>query len=157
MTEKEDHVTILTVLGDLIQLRCICHTGGDNVIHLDFRDSRPIYEQVKDELRKLVIKGVLETDEKLPSVRELAGSLAINPNTIQRAYRDLEQEGFLYTVAGKGSFVAEHPMPDRGKIVALYEQLDHVLEELSFLQEEEEQVMEHVTAYYQNLSGGNAE
>ena len=110
------------------------------MIHLDFRDSRPIYEQVKDELRKLVIKGVLETDEKLPSVRELAGSLAINPNTIQRAYRDLEQEGFLYTVAGKGSFVAEHPMPDRGKIVALYEQLDHVLEELSFLQEEEEQV-----------------
>ena len=63
----------------------------------------------------------------------------------------------MYTVAGKGSFVAEHPMPDRGKIVALYEQLDHVLEELSFLQEEEEQVMEHVTAYYQNLSGGNAE
>ena len=127
------------------------------MIHLDFRDSRPIYEQVKDGLRKLVIKGVLETDEKLPSVRELAGSLAINPNTIQRAYPDLEQEGFLYTVAGQGSFVAEHPMPDRGKIVALYEQLDHVLEELSFLQEEEEQVMEPVTAYYQNLSGGNAE
>ena len=127
------------------------------MIQLNYRDARPIYEQVKDGLRKLVIKGVLETDEKLPSVRELAGSLAINPNTIQRAYRDLEQEGFLYTVAGKGSFVAEHPMPDRGKIVALYEQLDHVLEELSFLQEEEEQVMEHVTAYYQNLSGGNAE
>jgi len=77
------------------------------MIHLDYRDSRPIYEQVKDGLRRLIVTGVLRAGDKLPSVRSLAGDLAINPNTIQRAYAELEQEGFVVSVTGKGSFVAE--------------------------------------------------
>mgnify|MGYP002514366812 FL=1 len=75
------------------------------MIQLNYRDPRPIYEQVKDGIRKLAYSGVLGPDEKLPSVRELAMKLAINPNTISRAYKDLEQEGFLYTVTGKGTFI----------------------------------------------------
>jgi len=76
------------------------------MVTLNYRDSKPIYEQVKDGFRKLILSGMLSTGEKLPSVRELAGQLAINPNTIQRAYRELEAEGFIYSIAGKGSFTA---------------------------------------------------
>ncbi len=75
------------------------------MISLNYRDSKPIYEQIKDNITRLIISGGLPQDEKLPSVRELAGTLAINPNTIQRAYRELENEGFIYTVPGKGSFI----------------------------------------------------
>lgn len=77
------------------------------MIRLDYRDARPIYEQVRDGLRSLMVTGVLAAGEKLPSVRSLATELAINPNTIQRAYRELESEGYILSVAGKGSFVAQ--------------------------------------------------
>ena len=77
------------------------------MIRLDYRDARPIYEQVKDGLRRLVVTGAIQPGDKLPSVRALASSLAINPNTIQRAYEALEAEGYLRAVAGKGCFVAE--------------------------------------------------
>ena len=78
-----------------------------NLIQISYRDPRPIYEQVKDGFRTLILTGVLHPDEKMPSVRELATQLAINPNTIQRAYRELEQEGYICSVPGKGSFVAD--------------------------------------------------
>jgi len=77
------------------------------MIHLDYRDNRPIYQQVKDGLRKLMVMGVLLPGDKLPSVRNLATELAINPNTIARAYTELEQEGYIVSATGKGSFVAE--------------------------------------------------
>ena len=73
------------------------------MIQLNYRDSKPIYEQIKDGFRKLIITNSLSANEKLPSVRELASGLAINPNTIQKAYRDLESEGYTYTVAGRGN------------------------------------------------------
>jgi len=76
------------------------------MIHLDYRDTRPIYEQVRDGLRKLMVTGMLRPGDKLPSVRALAVELAINPNTIQRAYAELEAEGFIYSLPGKGSFAA---------------------------------------------------
>ena len=77
------------------------------MIRLDYRDSRPIYEQVRDGLRRLMVTGVMQPGEQLPSVRSLAMELAINPNTIQRAYAQLEMEGYVYSVAGRGTFVAE--------------------------------------------------
>ena len=103
------------------------------MLHLNYRDSRPIYEQVKDELRKLVISGAIAPDEKLPSVRTLASSLAINPNTIQRAYEALEREGYVYTVTGRGTFAV--PQADigaerRGKLLADF---DELARELTFL------------------------
>ena len=79
------------------------------MISLNYRDSRPIYEQIKDGLRKLIVTGAMAPDEKLPSVRALATQLSINPNTIQRAYRQLEMEGWICTVAGKGCFACEKP------------------------------------------------
>ena len=77
------------------------------MIQLNYRDARPIYEQVRDGLRHLVVTGALQAGDKLPSVRALASSLAINPNTIQRAYIQLEQEGLIYPVKGTGNFIAD--------------------------------------------------
>lgn len=74
------------------------------MITLNYRDARPIYEQVKDGLRRLIVSGAIADGEKLPSVRQLASQLAINPNTIQRAYNELEAEGYAASVPGKGSF-----------------------------------------------------
>ncbi|MCR5324201.1 MAG: GntR family transcriptional regulator [Lachnospiraceae bacterium] len=76
------------------------------MFEINYRDSRPIYEQIKDGLRKLLVTGGIKADEKLPSVREMASNMSINPNTIQRAYRELESEGYIYSVPGKGSFAA---------------------------------------------------
>lgn len=76
------------------------------IITIDLKNPQPIYEQVRDGLKNLIIRGILEADEKIPSVREMAQNLAINPNTIQKAYRDLESQGFVYQVPGKGTFVA---------------------------------------------------
>ena len=75
------------------------------MVHLDQRSGRPIYAQIMEGLKEQVSAGILQPGERLPSVRELAVSLAINPNTIQRAYRQLEMEGWIVTVPGKGCFV----------------------------------------------------
>lgn len=103
------------------------------MISLNYRDQRPIYEQVKDGLRHLVVTGAIQTGEKLPSVRALASSLAINPNTIQRAYESLESEGYLSTVAGKGSFAAPQSDIHRERRQTLLCQLDQTAAELFFL------------------------
>ena len=79
------------------------------MVHLDYRDARPIYIQIVDGFRAQICAGVLQAGEKLPSVRELAGELSINPNTIQRAYRQLEALGWIATVPGKGCFVCGLP------------------------------------------------
>ena len=76
------------------------------MIQLDLSDHRPLYEQIKDKIKLLIINDILHTDEKMPSVRDLAQQLTINPNTIQRAYKDLETEGYIYSIRAKGSFVA---------------------------------------------------
>ncbi len=78
------------------------------MILIDYRDRRPIYEQVVEKMADLMIRGILPQDSQLPSVRNLATDLAINPNTIQRAYVELERQGYIYSVKGKGSYVAEN-------------------------------------------------
>ncbi len=77
------------------------------MIVLDYRDKRPIYEQVVEKLEKLIIGGGLEANSKLPSVRALAMELSVNPNTIQRAYAQLEQDGYIYTILGRGNYVTD--------------------------------------------------
>ncbi|MCR4807154.1 MAG: GntR family transcriptional regulator [Lachnospiraceae bacterium] len=77
------------------------------MILLDLKDSRPIYEQIVDKFRLLIINGVLKSEDKMPSVRTLAMDLSINPNTIQKAYGELERQGYIYTVKGRGNFVSE--------------------------------------------------
>ena len=103
------------------------------MIHLDYRDSRPIYEQVKDGLRRLMVTGVLAPGDKLPSVRAMASQLSINPNTIQRAYAELEAEGYVVSVAGKGCFVAEGDTQNTARRAELTGKLKPLLEELKNL------------------------
>ena len=76
------------------------------MIILDYRDTRPLYEQIVDKFQMLILSGALEPNSRMPSVRSLAVELSINPNTMQRAYSELERNGFLYTVKGKGNYVA---------------------------------------------------
>ena len=108
------------------------------MISLNYRDPRPIYEQLEEKLRRLILSGALAEGEKLPSVRELASQLAINPNTIQRAYRELEQNGFIYSVPGKGSFAGKLSGVDEGRRRELREKLVAVWTELLQLGEEPE-------------------
>ena len=72
---------------------------------IDYRDARPIYEQIVSYYKGLILRGILEEDEQMPSVRSLAMELSTNPNTVQKAYAELERAGYLYTVKGRGNFV----------------------------------------------------
>ena len=123
------------------------------MLQLDYRDPRPIYEQVKEGLKRLMVTGGLREGEKLPSVRSLASSLAINPNTIQRAYVTLEQEGYVFSVAGKGSFVARRVGVDPVKKKELLERLERTVEELRFLGVAEDEIQSHV----KQKEGGEAQ
>ena len=115
---------------------------------LDYRDARPIYTQICDGIREQILTGVLQEGDKLPSVRELAMELAINPNTIQRSYRTLEDEGWIASVAGKGSFVCGVPQAQEEDKKLLWEELDKLTQRFAFLGIEKEQIIRY-------LEGGN--
>lgn len=111
---------------------------------LNYRDSRPIYEQLEEQMRKHIVSGVIKTDDKLPSIREVSTSLAINPNTIRRAYRELESDGYIYTIPGKGSFVAPMKDIDSKKESTLFSKLDEIILELSYLGHTGEELSVHI-------------
>ena len=100
------------------------------MIHLDYRDARPIYGQILDGIRQQIQTGILQPGDKLPSVRELAADLTINPNTIQRAYRELESTGLIATVPGKGCFVSDQPdtrVSQRQELLAEFDRITDAL------------------------------
>lgn len=103
--------------------------GGIALITIDYSDRRPIYEQLTERIRNLILAGVFPQDTQLPSVRSLAVELSINPNTIQRAYAELERQGIIYCVKGKGNYVAsteslreQHKAELRQRVRALAEE-----------------------------------
>ena len=94
------------------------------MVHLDYRDPRPIYAQIIDGIREQIATGILQPGDKLPSVRELASTLTINPNTIQRSYRQLEMEGWIVTMQGKGCFVCKMPsvsLQEQQRLLAIFD------------------------------------
>jgi GntR family transcriptional regulator len=114
------------------------------VININYRDPRPVYEQVSDGFKKMIVAGLIKKDEKMPSVRELASTYAINPNTIQRAYRDLESDGYIYSVPGKGSFaVGVNEISDK-HITEIYERLDKILADFDIAGESRERIAAYV-------------
>ena len=115
-----------------------------HLIHINFRDSRPIYQQVKDGFCRLILSGALPPGYKLPSVRELATSLTINPNTIQRAYRELEQENYIVSVPGKGSFVCQGDQAAQARRQELLERFEKLVKELEQLGVSREQLTEEL-------------
>ena len=120
------------------------------MIQLDIGDHRPLYEQIRDKLKEMIIAGLLSENDKIPSVRELAGILAINPNTIQKAYRELEGEGYIYSVKAKGFFVSEiKENGDSGKIADLKEEISPLIRELKFLGYKKEKIFRIIEKIYQ--------
>ena len=103
------------------------------MIHLDYRDARPIYTQICDGIRDQIRAGILHQGDKLPSVRELATQLTINPNTIQRSYRELELQGWVATVPGKGCFVCGVPAGQESEEKRLLREFDHLTQRLLVL------------------------
>ena len=97
------------------------------MIIIDYQDRRPIYEQIVERFEKLILKGVLEADSQMPSVRQMAAELSINPNTIQKAYAILEQEGYIYPVKGKGNFVNGDLALRQRKREACFQKLEECL------------------------------
>lgn len=113
------------------------------MIHLDYRDARPIYSQIEGGIRDQILAGVLRPGDKLPSVRELAATLTINPNTIARAYRDLEQQGWIATVSGKGCFVCEKTAaPDKAPLLEQFDQAAAALLAMGMTRQELQQRLE---------------
>ena len=127
------------------------------MIQLNFRDSKPIYEQVEDGIRKLVVNNLIAADEKLPSVRELASKYALDPNTISRAYRELEEQGYIYTLNGKGTFVAANEKVNDMRKEELLQQFDELVKELSFLMVPAEQLVERVSNVKMVMERGTEE
>lgn len=113
------------------------------MIHLDYRDARPIYSQIVDNFRRQISAGVLCHGERMPSVRELAAQLAINPNTIQRAYRELEMMGYIASVPGKGSFVCTEAASAHKEQPA-WDALDAALLQLQQLGVSREEILQHI-------------
>ncbi|SIS57943.1 GntR family transcriptional regulator [Salimicrobium flavidum] len=104
------------------------------MFELDMRSGEPIYEQLVYQFKRLIIEGVMEVDEKLPSVRDLAGQLTVNPNTIQKAYRELEAEGYIYSVKGRGSFVQQREeQSNTAKIEEMKKRMFPLLREAFYL------------------------
>ena len=99
------------------------------MIVLDYRDRRPLYEQVTERFKELMFKEVLPQDAQLPSVRSLATELSINPNTIQRSYAELERQGYIYSIKGKGSFVADWSRVREGRFKEWGLQFDEAVDE----------------------------
>lgn len=114
------------------------------MISVNFRDPRPIYEQIKDNLRRLIVTGLLPTGSKLPSVREMASDLAINPSTIQRAYRELEAEGYICSQPGKGSFVCAKDDVDETRKEELLGKFDELVTELGYIGVDKPQLIERL-------------
>ena len=119
------------------------------MIHLDYRDARPIYAQICDGFREQIRSGILQTGERLPSVRELATQLTINPNTIQRSYRELEIQGWVATVPGKGCFVSGVPGVQETQEQKLLRDFDHVTAQLLALGITQEELIRRLS------QGGN--
>ena len=115
------------------------------MVHLDYRDARPIYAQIIDGIREQIATGILEPGEKLPSVRELATALTINPNTIQRSYRQLELEGWIATVPGKGCFVCSNISAQEREQDRLLTVLEETVSALLALGLTREELLERLT------------
>ena len=118
------------------------------MIVIDYQDKRPIYEQIIDRFQILILNGALEPDMQLPSVRALAVELSINANTIQRAYSELEREGYIYSVKGRGNFVRDNKSLAEKQKVKLLQDLNTHLEHCKTFGVTEEEILSYVSKLY---------
>ncbi len=116
------------------------------MFQIDLKSRKAIYEQVTDNFKRLITTGVLKENEKVPSIRDMAKTLTVNPNTIQKAYRELENQGYFYTVLGQGNFISAPPTDVTAKEIQLiYNNLKTVVQELMFLGESKNNIIDFMT------------
>ncbi len=127
------------------------------MILLDPRDHRPIYEQIIEKMSELLALGALPQDEPLPSVRTLAAELSINPNTVQRAYVELERRGFIYSIKGKGNFAADPEQIRRARLSDVTDELDAVLKKAAAHGMKEEEILSRVREVFPAAGSGKSE
>jgi len=126
------------------------------LFQIDLKSRKAIYEQVVDNFKRLIVTGVLQKDEKVPSVRDMSKSLTVNPNTVQKAYRELENQGYIYTVLGQGSFIAEPPAEgDSKEIAAIYSRIKSDVQELLFRKEPMERILAEIKKWSDINNGSN--
>ncbi|MCE7792967.1 GntR family transcriptional regulator [Salipaludibacillus sp. CUR1] len=121
---------------------------------VDTRSRVAIYEQLIEQLKTMMIRNVLQEDEKLPSVRSLAQELTVNPNTIQKAYRELESEGYIYTIPGKGSFVSPLEInSNKDKLNSLRQDIEKTINEFLFLGGSKEELIQWLNTIEEKEQG----
>ncbi|MBQ3055482.1 MAG: GntR family transcriptional regulator [Oscillospiraceae bacterium] len=124
------------------------------MIHPDYKSGKTLHEQIEDEIKRLIVSGAWQADEQLPSVRELSVQLTVNPNTVQRAYKQLEQDGFIYSIKGKGNFVAAVSHEDgKKRRIELQTAVREAVKELCFLGEEEQVLFDLIHSIYEEKEG----
>lgn len=123
------------------------------MLKIDLRSRTPIYEQIIESVKELVVKEVLKPGERLPSVRELAKEMTLNPNTVQKSYQELERQGIICTVRGKGTFVCEDvKIKDKAsKIDALMESIRKIIIEALYLEMSREELIERIGKTYDEI------
>ena len=153
----------IDITGLFLYTKCIknihtvetCTERKMPMIILDYKDRRPIYEQVVSKLEELMLLGAMKENEPLPSVRSLAMDLSINPNTIQRAYTELERQGYIYSVKGRGSFVADNRQIRERKRQEIWDQLELLIRDAKGTGITMLEFQEQVIQSYGSEEGGN--
>ncbi len=128
------------------------------MFRIDIKSRKAIYEQIVDNFKRLITTGVLQENDKVPSIRDMAKTLTVNPNTIQKAYRELESQGYFYTVLGQGSFISAPPKSVSIKeIKVLYNSLRATVQELVFLGEKTNKIIDFINNECNASSNNQAE
>ena len=121
---------------------------------IDTRSDKPIYEQIVDNIKELSLKGILKTEDKLPSVRQLAGMLTVNPNTVSKAYQELERQNVIETIRGRGTFMCEigEMQINKERVEKAMEKLKDICVELSYMGFEKEDIIEKLEEIYEDIN-----
>lgn len=137
---------ILTALRVLVTIVHIIHLGGEGIVQIDKMSGKPLFEQVILGVKEDILRGILSPGDKILSVREMAAQLMINPNTISKAYKVLEEEDVIVTVRGKGTFVKQLDTETRNdkQINKLKQQFIELVIEASYLNIKEEELIQWI-------------
>lgn len=125
------------------------------MLDIDFQSRKPIYEQLVDQIKEMIVSGVLKGGEQLPSVRVLAQQLTVNPNTIQKAYRELERIGYIYSIQGKGNFVSEKiEASNQEELKMVKENLQKLAQQALFLGMQSDELLQIMEEIIKDHQGG---
>jgi GntR family transcriptional regulator len=123
------------------------------LINIDVRSSRPIYEQIIDGIKENILKGILMPGDKLPSVREMSSLITTNPNTVSKAYMELERQGVIETIRGKGTYVSSDykPRVEENRMEKLKEDIKKIILEAHYMGIKIEDIVELINESYEEV------